>query len=93
MEFSGIKHCISNNGEIIMKLFGNEKKLPDIFNNPFDKKMVHYIGIEWGSWRKEDKQWEARVRFQNGDTEGAQNFTGKNLQEIAEKIQNFLATL
>lgn len=73
-------------------LFG--ETLPMEVNNPFNCDCIESIHLHanrkmfGGGFR-----FSGNVNFENGNTEGTQNFEADNLGELYVKIQNFCMTL
>ena len=70
--------------------------VPALVKNPFTKDNISSISI-WMSPNVWDssKGWEfeATVRFKNGDTKGEQKITGKDFEELCVKLSEFCTSL
>lgn len=76
------------------QLFG--KTIPSLVKDPFDAKCIEKISMRAErSWFGEVRPFKFRgsVEFQNGQTEGTQNFEASNLGELYEKIAEFCKSL
>lgn len=74
------------------EVFGTN--LPSIINNPFEVKHLKYINIMMSpKLFNEGFDFNARVTFVNGDTEGTQNFKGTDMVDLYLKVYEFCKSL
>ena len=80
--------------DTVSKLFGGSFT-PSIIKDPFNMKYVERISLSMRRriFDHNELVFEASVHFKNGNTEGTQNFTGENFEDLFRKVYNFCSTL
>lgn len=66
-----------------------------IIRNPFEFDCIDNVMIFARRSIFEDKKWiyHAKVEFENGKTEGTQNFEGNSLGDVILKVEGFIKDL
>ncbi len=73
----------------MLKVFGKTNKL-SVVKDPFIKDKIQGIKIEWTKW---SCQWQAKIRFKNGNTDGAQNFKHENFEVLMAEVNDFIQSI
>lgn len=76
-----------------MNIIGKDNESLSLIQDPFKTDKINFIAIEYYAG---SNKWEARIRFKNGMTDGAQNFQVKgaeNLPSIIAQMQAFVNSL
>lgn len=76
-----------------MLKIGNSKDL-SFLSDPFKSDCVVSINFYYTKKVfKDEFTWKSRVKFQNKDTEGIQNFEEEDFEVIVKKVQTFINSL
>ena len=69
-----------------------KEKMPSILKDPFNKNSVQRIYVSFSQY---SNSWSANgsVKFQNGNTEGEQKFTGQTFDDVVLQIKSFVNEL
>jgi hypothetical protein len=74
-------------------IFGEGQKPITIVQNPFKKECIQHIYLYASKWSSGTIEFEGKVKFQQGNTRGEQNFTANSFPELYMKIQQFCESL
>lgn len=64
-----------------------------IINDPFNTRSMKSLRVFCYKLGGSGWSYNGAVEFQNGDTEGQQNFKGKDLRDVLMKIEAFVKDL